>query len=376
MWELVEIREVKTGRDLRRFVSFPHALYAGNKYWVPPLRVDELKTLRREKNPAFEHCEARYWLAYKDGRVAGRIAGIINHQHSAKWGQDYIRFGWLDFVDDAEVSRALVETVEAWARERGMTGIHGPLGFCDLDREGLLVEGFAVPGTMVTIYNHPYYPAHLERLGYAKDVDWVEYELRVPAEVPESVERVSRAVMKRLKLRLLDARRAKDLKPYARAAFALINEAYKDLYGFVPLSDRQIEAFTKQYFGFISPDYTKIILDEQGALAGIGIAMPSLSNALRKSGGRLFPLGFLRLLAALRRNDCLDLYLVAVRPDLQKKGVNALLMNEITKACIKNGITRGESNPELETNENVQAFWKHYEARQHKRRRVYLKKLA
>jgi len=373
---MILIEEVKTGKDLRRFINFPYRLYAGNRCWVPPLWLDEMNTLRKDRNPAFEYCEARYWLAYKDGKLAGRVAGIISHRYLEKWGERNARFGWLDFIDDLQVSKALLETVEDWARQKGLAGLHGPLGFCDLDKEAMLVEGFDELGTMVTLYNHPYYPVHLEKHGYQKDADWLEYELKVPARIPEDVERIAQVVMKRARVTVVTAKRRKGLKRYARGIFDLLNEAYKDLYGVVPLTDKQIEAYIKQYFGFINPAYAKVILDQHGQMAAFGIAIPSLSRALQKGRGRLLPFGFLHLLRALKYDRHLDLYLIAVRPDLQNKGVNALLMTEITRSAIENSIISAESNPELEKNAKVQALWKHYEARQHKRRRVYIKHLT
>ncbi len=370
---MILIKEVKTIRALRKFIAFPSRLYAGNPYWVPPLWMDEMNTLRWDRNPAFEFCDVKYWLAFRDGRPVGRIAGIINHRFIEKWGDRYARFGWIDFIDDEEVSRKLLETVETWAAENGMAGVHGPLGFCDLDREGMLVEGFAELGTLATIYNHPYYPNHLEKLGYSKDADWVEYELKVPARIPESVQRVNEVLLKRGRLHFVPAKKARDFMPYAKDAFELVNEAYKDLYGVVPLTERQIKAFTKQYFGYINPDYAVGVLDERNNLAAFGVAIPSLSRALQRSRGRLLPFGFIHLLRALKKVDRLDLYLIAVRPDLQSKGVNALIMSGITRGAIKNSVIYAESNPELEANGKVQALWKHYEGRQHKRRRVYLK---
>lgn len=372
---MVVVKEVVTARDLRKFISFPNKLYAGNKYWVPPLRMDEMNTLRKDRNPAFEYCEARYWLAYKDGRPAGRIAGLINNRYVERWGKRHVRFGWFDFIDDEEVSAALLGKVEDWARRIGFDAVHGPLGFTDLDREGMLIEGFDEVGTLATNYNYPYYPRHMERLGYGKDVDWVEFRLSVGEGVPEKVDRIAQIALKRSKLTLLNAKSSRDFRPYAKDVFYLINEAYKDLYGVVTLTEKQIEVYIKQYFGFINPDYTKIVLDEDGKLAAFGIAMPSLSKALQKSGGRLFPFGFIHLLGALKKVEGIDLYLVAVRPDLQGRGVNALLLTEIHKACARNGVQWAESNPELEENEKVQAQWKHYEARQHKRRRCFIKHL-
>ncbi|MCM8899647.1 GNAT family N-acetyltransferase [Caldicoprobacter algeriensis] len=372
---MVEIKEVKTRKDLKKFVYFPYKLYAGNKYWVPPLVMDEMNTLRQDKNPAFEYCEARYWLALKDGEVVGRIAGIINYKYIEKWEQKNARFGWIDFIDDPEVSKALLATVEGWAREKGMTGLHGPLGFCDLDREGMLVEGFDEMGTFTTIYNYPYYPVHLENNGYVKDVDWLEYELEVPLQLPEVIQRASQDALRRFNLKVLDAKRPKDFIPYVKGIFNLLNEAYKDLYGVVPLTDKQIELYTKQYFGFVNPDYVKVILDQNGEVVAFGIAFPSLTQAMRKTSGKLLPFGFIHILKALKKNDTIDLCLVAVKPELQGKGVNAILMSEIHKACIRNGIVKAECNPQLESNVKVRSQWRYFNFRQHKRRRCYIKYL-
>lgn len=370
---MLEIKEVKTKGDMKKFIKFPHSLYSKNPYWVPPLILDEMNTLKKDKNPAFEYCESRYWLVYKDGRIAGRIAGIINRKFIEKWGRKNARFSWVDFIDDEEVSGLLFKTVEEWAKSKGMESIHGPLGFCDMDREGMLIEGFEEMSMLITNYNYPYYPEHLEKNGFLKDIDWVEYEVKVPECIPERVARINDAVLKRLNMKILDARKPKDLVPYIKGIFELVNESYKELYGVVPLTDRQIEAYTKQYFAFINVDYVRIILDESNKVAAFGIAMPSLSKAMRKSGGRLLPFGFIHILKALKKNDCVDLYLVAVRPELQSKGINALLLTEINKSAIKNGILKAETGPELESNIKVQALWKHYETRQHKRRRCYIK---
>ncbi len=372
---VVEIKEVKSRRDLKKFVYFPYKLYAGNKYWVPPLVLDEMNTLRKDKNPAFEYCEAKYWLALKDGEVVGRIGGIINYKYIEKWGQRNARFGWIDFIDDPEVSKALLETVENWAREKGMTALHGPLGFCDLDREGMLVEGFDEMGTFTTIYNYPYYPVHLENNGYVKDVDWLEYELEVPQQLPEVIQRASQDALNRFNLKVLDAKRPKDFLPYVKGIFNLLNETYKDLYGVVPLSDKQIELYTKQYFGFVNPHYVKVILNQNDEVVAFGIAFPSLTQALRKANGKLLPFGFIHVLRALKKNDTIDLCLVAVKHELQGKGVNAILMSEIHKECIKNGIVKAECNPQLESNVKVRSQWRYFNFRQHKRRRCYIKYL-
>jgi GNAT superfamily N-acetyltransferase len=370
------IKEVITPRELKSFIQFPFELYKGNPNWVPTLMFDELNTLRKDKNPAFEFCEAKYWLACRDGKTVGRVAAILNKRHIEKWGQRYLRFGWIDFIDDPSVSTALMNTVENWAKENGLTAVHGPLGFTDLDREGMLVEGFNELGTLATIYNHPYYPQHMESLGYAKDTDWVEYELTVPPVPNETIARIADISLRRNKLTILKCRNKKELLKYAKDLFRLIDDEYKHLYGTIPLTEKQVEAYIDQYFGFVTPDFVPIIMDQNNRMVAFGVVMPSLSHALQKSKGNLFPLGFIHLLRALKKNDRADAYLVAVRSEYQGKGVNAILMNKMHQVFSKLEITKLESNPELETNLNVQGQWKHYERRQHKRRRVFIKHLV
>jgi hypothetical protein len=372
----IEIIEVKNKSDLKKFVKFPLKLYKGSKEFVPSFIFDEMNTLSHDKNPAFEYCEAKLWLAYKGDDVVGRIAGIINRKFIKLWGKKAIRFGWIDFIDDEAVSSALLIEVVKWGKENGLNEIHGPLGFTDMDYEGMLIEGFNEAGTLATIYNYPYYPKHLEKFGYEKEADWLEFEIKVPDKIPEKADRIAKIVMEKLKVRILDAKSKKDLLPYGKEIFDTINVAYKDLFGFVPLSDKQIQYYTKQYFGFVSPDYLKIIIDENKKLAGFVIGMPSLTRALQKSKGKLFPFGFIHILKALgKSNKYVDLYLGAIRPDLQGKGADALLMTEITKSCIKNKIISAESNIELETNVLVQSHWKYFDSRQHKRRRCFFKKI-
>ncbi len=369
----IHVNEITTVKELKSFIQFPFELYRGNPYWVPALQFDELNTLRRDKNPAFEHCEARYWLAYRGGRIVGRVAAILNRKHIEKWEQRYMRIGWIDFIDDPRVSEALMLRVENWAKETGMTAVHGPLGFTDLDREGMLVEGFNELSTLATIYNHPYYPQHMEKLGYTKDTDWVEYEFSVPPEPNETIARIADISMRRCKLKILELHHKKELLPYAKELFKLLDDEYKHLYGTVPLTEKQIEAYVNQYFGFVTPDFVPMIMDQNNRMVAFGIIMPSLSLALQKAKGQLFPFGFIHLLRALKKNDRADLYLVAVRSEYQGKGVNAILMNKMHGVFNRLGIKKIESNPELETNQNVQGQWKHYEKRQHKRRRVFIK---
>jgi GNAT superfamily N-acetyltransferase len=371
----IEIKEVLSKKDLRAFVRFPYELYRGNKYWVPRLLFDEYNTLRRDRNPAFEHCDVKYWLALRDGNVVGRVAAILNKLHLEKWDQPYVRFGWIEFIDDPTVSRALMGQVEDWAREKGMTAVHGPLGFTDLDNEGLLIEGFDELGTLATIYNHPYYPTHLESLGYVKDIDWVEYELTVPSEPDERIAKAAAIILKRNNLHMLKVKNKRELLTYAQDLFDLLDTEYQHLYGTVPLTKKQMEVYIKQYFGFITADFAPAVMDENNRMVAFAIVLPSLSHALQKSGGAIFPFGFLHLLKALKKNNRADLYLVAVRSEYQGKGLNAILIDKISRVFIKMGIDKAESNPELETNHLVQAQWKHFESRQHKRRRCFIKHL-
>ena len=372
----MEIVEIKTRKEIKKFVKFPLELYKDNKYFVPPLMMEEINTFIPEKNPAFEYCRAKYWLAMKEGKIAGRIAGIINDKSNEKWKNKHARFGWIDFINDEEVSSGLIKAVEDWAKSEGMTAIHGPLGFTDLDYEGMLVEGFEELGTLATIYNYPYYPVHLEKYGDKKDTDWVEFEIKVPEKIPEIADKISRLVQDRKKVRVFEAKKAKDMLPYAHGLFKVLNEAFSGLYGFVELSEKQINKYVKQYFSFIVPDYTKILLDENNEVAGFVIAMPSLSRALQKSKGRLLPFGFLYILRAIKSNKYIDLYLGAIRPDLQGKGADALLITELSRTSIKNKVISAESNIELEDNYMVQGHWKHFDHRQHKRRRCFIKQLT
>ena len=370
---VVQIKEVTTLKELKSFINYPSILYRDNPNWVPTFMFDELNTLRPDKNPAFEYCEAKYWLAFLDGRIAGRVAAILNLRHIEKWGQRYMRFGWIDFINDPNISEALMKTVESWAKETGMSAVHGPLGFTDLDKEGMLVDGFNELATMATIYNHPYYPKHMENLGYIKDTDWVEYELTVPPEPNETIARIADISMRRNKLHLLELRNKKELMHYARELFQLQDEEYKHLYGTVSMTQKQIDAYINQYFGFVTPDFVPMVMDQNNRMVAFGVVLPSLSRALQKSKGQLFPFGFIHVLRALKKNDRADLYLVAVRSEYQGKGVNAILMNKIHELFNKLGISKVESNPELETNQDVQGQWKHYERRQHKRRRIFIK---
>lgn len=368
------IKEIIYPRELEAFIGFPYLLYRGNPFYVPPLKSDERKTLRLT-NPAFDHCEAKYWLAYRSGKIVGRIAGIINHGFIDRWGKKYARFGWFDFKEDETIAQALLHHVERWAKEKGMDAVHGPMGFTNFDPAGLLVDGFNQLATLSELYNYPYYPDCIEKAGYHKEVDWIEYRISIPKKVPEKVRQVATIVKKRSKLSVVNLNESNSIMTYAHSIFELINVCYGHLHGMVPLTEKQIQYYTKRYLSFIRKDYVSLVVDSCGTLIAFGITMPSLSKALQKANGTLFPFGLFHILKALRKNNTAELCLVAIRPDYQGKGVNALVMEEMNKAFNRNNITMAESNPELEDNKQVQSLWSYYEAEQHKRRRCYIKYL-
>ena len=375
----ITIKKVTTPKELKTFIRFNYELYKHNPYSVPDLLDDMLHTFNPQKNAAFEFCEADYFLAYKDGRLAGRVAAIINRRANEKWGVKNVRFGWIDFIDDREVSEALLRTVEEWGRQRGMDTMHGPLGFTDMDAEGMLIEGFDQLSTMATIYNYPYYPAHMEAYGLEKDADWVEYRIRVPEEEPEKHRRIAALVQQKYGLEIRKYRSAKKIaREYGQKIFELVNEAYAPLYGYSPLPQRQINQYVKMYLPILDLRMVTLITDADDRLVCVGISMPSLAEALQKSHGRLLPLGWFYLLKALfmkRRAKMLDLLLVAVKPEYQNKGVNALLFSDLIPVYQKFGFIFAESNPELELNGKVQAQWDYFETQQHKRRRAFIKEI-
>lgn len=372
------IKKVSNKKDLKRFIRFNYELYKNNPYSVPDLYDDMVGTFSTEKNAAFEFCEADYFLAYKDDKLVGRVAAIINRRANETWNKKEVRFGWIDFVDDPEVSKALLDTVEAWGKERGMEAIVGPLGFTDLDAEGMLVEGFDQLSTMSTIYNYPYYPQHMERLGFEKEADWVEYKLTVPDKLPEKFVRISEIILQKynLKIRKLKRSEIKE-KNYGQKIFDLINEVYAPLYGYSKMTQGQINQYIKTYLPLIDLRMVSLVEDEAGELIAVGISMPSLSKALQKAKGKMLPFGWFHLLKALfvKKPDVLDLLLVGVKPEYQSKGVNALLFYDLVPTYQKMGFKYGESNPELELNKKVQAQWSAFESVQHKRRRAFRKSI-
>ncbi len=375
---MTEIREIAPTRsNLRKFTQFQIDLYKDNAYYVPPMVSDDVNTLDPRHNPAFDFCESAYFMAYRDGKPVGRIAAIINRQVNEKEGKKNARFGFVDFVDDREVSAALFKAAEEWARSKGMDTLVGPLGFTDLDHEGMLVEGFEELSTMATIYNYPYYPEHLEALGYTQSNEWLEFVMDVPDSIPDKYNRIAEIVKKKFGLRVLKFTSRKKIKEeYGQALFELINEAYADLYGYSTLTPRQIDYYIKQYLSLLNLDLVTLIVDREDKLVGVGISMQSMSRALQKSRGKLLPFGWWHLLKGLKgKNDRVDLLLVAVKPEYQSKGVNALLFQDLIPQYIKCGFKWAESNPEMADNSKVQSQWEYFGRRQHRRRIAVSKKL-
>lgn len=374
----IEITPVaKTRKALKEFVQFGIDIYKGNNYYVPPLIVDEIETFMPDKNPAYEFCESELFMARVEGKPVGRIAAIINHRVNERTGRKEARFSFIDFIDNEDVYDALMDAAENWARSKGMTEMIGPMGFTDMDHEGMLIYGFDEMGTIATIYNHPYYPDHMERRGYAKDADWVEYRMTVPDKVPDKYLRIAEIVRRKYGLKCLHYKKLPDLvKDYGKTLFHLINKAYDQLYGYSPLTDRQIDYYIKKYLGVLRLDCICVIVDKDDKLVGVGISLPSLSKALRASGGKLFPTGWFHLLRALKgHNDVVDLMLVAIEPEYQNKGVNALLFADLLPTYIRNKYKFAESNLELEDNSAVQLQWQYFDRRLHRRRRSYRKPL-
>ena len=381
---VVEIKKVTTKAELRTFIDFHYDLYKGNAYDAPTLFSDDMNTLSKDKNAAFDFCEAEYYLAYKDGKLQGRVAAIINHKANERWQQKAVRFGWIDFVDDLEVSGALLKAVEDYGRSKGMTEVIGPLGFTDFDPEGMLTMGFEELGTMATIYNYDYYPKHMERLGgWEKDNDYVEFKIYVPEKVPEKMVKISEMIMKRynLKVRTLTKKEIFD-GGMGKKIFGLINETFKDLYGFSELSDKQIDQYVKMYLPLADLNLIPIVEDwstDEHKLVGVGITIPSLSRAMQKCRrGRLLPFGWWHVLRALKmhKTNIVDLEMIGVLPEYRSKGVNALMFYHLIPWYNKYGIEWGESQVEMETNENVQSQWSYFKTVNHKRRRCFKKVLG
>ena len=373
----IEIREVLTKSQLRDFVDYPNQLYKDVPQFVPAFYGDDLADWDKKKNPAFSYCEARNFLAYRDGEIVGRIGAILSHKSNDTWGTNRMRFSQVDFIDDPEVSAALFETVENWAREKGCDQVHGPLGFCDMDREGMLVEGFDRRSMFITYYNHPYYNEHLTRLGYIKDTDWVENLIQIPTPDSETgirLHRLAERVLKRGTYHKADIRKKSDITArHIEQVFELVNKAYAPLYGVVELNETQIKKYAKKFVPLVNPNLLCLVMDNEEKLVAFGVCAPSMAEAMKKHRGRLFPLGWIDVLYSLSHNDTMDLLLVAVDPEVQGLAINAVVMDHVLQGANRMGIKVAESGPTLETNVQVQSQWKFFEREQHKRRRCYVK---
>lgn len=371
----VTLKTVGTRSDLKKFIEFPYSLYSGCENWVPALEGDEYDTLDPKKNAAFEYCDAQCYLAYKDGKIAGRVAAIINRNANRQWGEKVVRFGWLDFIEDVEVLKALIDEVARWGAERGCTCIKGPLGFTDMDKEGLLVEGFEHISPFTCLYNYPYYGKMLEELGFSKDVDWTQRVVNLGDEQPPMFQFADK-IEERFGVKVALCRNSRELrKRYGLSIFHMYNETFAPLFQFTPLSDKQIERYLDTYVPILSEKFIAVAVNEKDEPVGFAFCVPSLSRAVKKSGGRLFPFGFIRILRALKRNDTLEALMIGVLPEYQGKGTTVQMFRYLDGNCRKYGIKRLILNPQLEENFKVQSLFEQYETEPYMRRRSYMKNI-
>ena len=374
----VEIREIHTKRELRQFIQFANDLYADCPYYCPPLFFDEMNCFDAEKNPALEVCDYQLWMAYREGKTVGRIAGIINRRANEKWGFKHVRFGWFDFIDDKEVSKALLDTVVAWGKERGMDALNGPVGFTDFDHEGLLLEGYEYPAVMASLYNYPYYVNHIDAYGLVKEADWIELQVFPPKDVPERIDRLAEMVKQRYHVKIVKVKNSRELvKRFGIEYMDVIDAAYQKLYNFQPMTDKQKNYYKDMYFQFLNFDFVTLVVNEKEELVGVGLGMPDIAPALRKSGGKLFPFGWYHLIKALKakKMERFSFLLIAVRPDYQDKGINALFLQDQIPLINQYGIHTLETTSMLETNTKVLSFFMQFDHKQHKRHRAYIKPL-
>ncbi|MGB2476126.1 MAG: GNAT family N-acetyltransferase [Flavobacteriaceae bacterium] len=370
---MIEIVEIKTKKQFKDFVAFPFTLYKNHPYWVPPIKAEELEVIDKEGNPVFNNADAAFFLAYREGTIVGRIAAMINWIEVDTLKKKKVRFGWFDVVDDIEVTAALLEAVKTYGRQKRMSFMEGPVGFSNLDKAGMLVEGFEEMNTMITHYNYPYYSEHMAGLGMKKMAQWVEYEIKISPfeDSPEKVRRFGELMLERYKLRVIHFSKTKHILPYVEQMFSLLEETYNKLQTFVPVQPYQIKHYKEKYFRYIHPEYIKCVADETGKLVAFVIIMPSFTKALKKANGKMFPWGIFHIIKAQYFNHRASFYLIGVHPDYQNKGVTAIIFNEIQKLFNKKGITIVETNPELEENDSIQNMWKNYEHRLHKKRATY-----
>lgn len=372
----LEIREIQTKRELKQFIQFANDLYKDCQYYCPPLFFDEMNCFNAEKNPAVEVSDYRLWMAYRGNKPVGRIAGIINRRANEKWGVKHVRFGWFDFIDDLEVSKALLDTVAAWGKEHGMDGLNGPVGFTDFDHEGLLLEGYEYLAPMASLYNYPYYVKHMDAYGLTKEADWIEIQVYPPAKCPERLERIAEIVKQRSHVHVDKVHNTRELvRKYGIQYMDVIDEAYQKLYNFQPMTDKQKNYYKNMYFPLLNFDFVTIIVNEKDEVVGVGVGMPDISAALRKCGGKLFPFGWYYILKALKAKqmDDFNMLLIAVRPDYQDKGINSLFFQDWIPYINKYKIKRMETTSILETNTKNIANFTQFDHKQHKRRRAYIK---
>lgn len=372
----VEIREINDRKGLKRFIDFANDLYKDCPYYCPPLYFDELNVFDRKKNPVMEFSDYQLFMAYRDGKAVGRIAALINEKANEAWNVKHVRFGWMDFIDDYEVSAALLDAVRDWGKARGMDAMNGPVGFTDWDHEGLLIEGYEYVAPLASLYNYPYYVEHMDRYGLKKEIDWIEYQITPPTEVPERLARMAEIVKERSHVRVDKVKNSRELvRKYGISFMDVLDEAYQKLYNFQPMTPRQKAYYRDIYFPIINFDFVTIIVNEKDEIVGVGVGMPDISDACRKCGGKLFPFGWYHILKALKakKMEHFDLLLVAVRPDYQDKGINSLFFADQIPYFIQYGIKRVETTSILETNTKNQQQWAYFEHKQHKRRRAYIK---
>lgn len=365
--------EVKTANDLKNFVNFPMKLYKNNHNYVPPLIKDELNIWNPKENAALIHSDSKQFLAYKEGEIVGRIAVIFNHNEEKDLGVKKVRFGWLDFTDDVEVSTKLINLAIDFAKEKNVNKIEGPMGFTNLDKAGMLIMGFEKLATMIGLYNFPYYMEHLEKLGMVKEKEWVEFEMNYPTVLPEKVEKFSRLIAEKYKLKVLDFKSKSEILPFVEPMFKLLDQTYSTLSTYTPITAEQIKTYKEKYFPFIDKNYIVCVEDENHELVAFAITMPSYSRAMQKAKGKLFPFGWWHFLQAGKKNDRANFYLIGIQPEYQRRGVTAIIFKEIFVRFSKMGIKFAETNPELEENKNVQLLWQDYDIVNHKRRRTYSK---
>ena len=374
----VEIKEVQSRRELREFVNFPEKLYRHNPYYVPPLEFDQMDTLDQKKGAAQEFCDSKLYLAYKDGKLAGRVAAIVNRLANKQWNHKEVRFGWYDFIDDREVSKALMEKVEEFGRKYGMESVVGPLGFTDFDPEGLLIEGFDQLSTMALIYNYPYYVDHIEEMGFQKDADWIEYKIEVPMALPERVARMANIIEQRANVHVTPlTRKLIKEKDYAHKIFKIINECYKNLYNFTVLPEKMADKYIGFYLKVLDLNYVSLVENDKDEIVAFGITMPSIVRALQRSRGKLFPFGWWYLAKSLffKREEGVEMLLVGVNPDYRNSGVNTLVQLDMFKKYTEAGVKWAETNAILETNIKNQGQFKEFDRECKKRRRSYIKPL-